>query len=58
MEKSIYHLIQAQFALVELSELADKLSSDSDFLKLIESVKQPLDLVVSRIRSIDADLHN
>ncbi|MBN3949957.1 MAG: hypothetical protein HWQ38_27185 [Nostoc sp. NMS7] len=58
MEKSISHLIEAQCELAKLAELAEKFSADGDLLELIESVKQPLDLVVSRMRSIDADLHD
>lgn len=55
MQKFIDRLIEAQF---ELAELAQKLSPDSPLLKLIKFMKQPLDLVVSHIRGIDADLHD
>ncbi|MEH1946993.1 MAG: hypothetical protein V7K77_08555 [Nostoc sp.] len=58
MEQTIYHLIEAQYALAQLAELAEKLSPGSPLVTLLEPVKKSLDLVVSEVRGIDADLHD
>ncbi|MEH1900649.1 MAG: hypothetical protein V7L04_04350 [Nostoc sp.] len=58
MEQTIYHLIEAQYALAQVAELAEKLYPDSSLLALLKPVKKSLDLVVSEVRGIDADFHD